>query len=51
MGDENDDIVANNSVSKNRILVKYANVAALETVGLEPDQFKQFIATTDKDGE
>ena len=27
-------------------LVKYANVAALETVGLKPDEFEKFIAST-----
>jgi hypothetical protein len=29
------------------VVVKYANVAALETVGLKPDEFERFIAPTD----
>lgn len=32
------------------LLVKYANVAALETVGLKPDQYEQLIASPGPDG-
>jgi len=34
----------------NGLVIKYANVAALETVGLKPDQWERFIAMPDQTG-